>query len=191
MAGMLTVACASPAANTANSTKVTNTTNTASVANTANTAPASANNAVANTQGGSQTFTHEAGGITFEVPAGWKSEPDGEQLTVSSPDDSIGIVFWVPAEGDFEAATKALGEELGKQVKNLKIDGEPKQDTHNGMPHAAITGSGQVEGQDILFSADLLQAKKPIIVLTFGSAENLKKHEADYMKLVNSIKKIG
>ncbi len=138
-----------------------------------------------------KTYTHEEGGITFDLPAGWKAEPDGDQLTVSPAGGGVGVVFWVTEEEDFDAATKALGAELGKQIKNLKFDGEPKEDTHNGMEHASVTGSGQVNGQDILFSADILQAKKPVIVLTFGSSDNLHKHAEDYSKLVKSIKKVG
>jgi predicted Zn-dependent protease len=138
-----------------------------------------------------KTYTHEGAGVTFDLPAGWKAEPDGDQLTVSPEDESIALVFWVTEEDDFDAAAKALGEELAKQVKNLKLDGEPKADKHNGMDHAAVTGSGQVEGKDIVFSADILEAKKPLIVLTFGSMENLQKHAAEYSKLVKSIKKVG
>jgi predicted Zn-dependent protease len=138
-----------------------------------------------------KTFTHEGAGVTFELPAGWTAEPDGEQLTVAPADESIALVFWVTEEDDFDAAAKALGAELAKQIKNLKLDGEPKADTHNGMGHAAVTGSGQVDGKDVLFSADILEAKKPLIVLTFGSMENLQKHSADYSKLVKSIKKVG
>jgi hypothetical protein len=138
-----------------------------------------------------KTYTHEAGGITFDLPDGWKAEPDGDQLTVSPAAGGIGVTFWVTEEDDFDAASKALGEELGKQVKNLKFDGEPKSDTHNGMEHASVSGSGQINGKDILFSADLLQAKKPVIVLTFGAAEGIQKYGADYSKLVKSIKKVG
>jgi hypothetical protein len=141
--------------------------------------------------GADETFTHEAGGIQFNLPSGWKSEPDGELLTVSAPDDSITMVFWVTEAGDFEAATEALDTELAKQIKNLKFDGEPKEGKHNGMPHASVSGSGQVEGQDIAFSADLLMAKKPVIILTFASPENFEKHGSSYMKLVKSIKKVG
>ncbi|HWW76766.1 MAG TPA: hypothetical protein VNZ44_15315 [Pyrinomonadaceae bacterium] len=138
-----------------------------------------------------KSYTHEAGGITFELPAGWKAEADGDQLTVSPAGGGIGVVFWVTEENDFDAATKALGEELGKQIKNLKFDGDPKEDTHNGMEHASVSGTGQIEGKDVLFSADILQAKKPVIVLTFGVADELHKHAEDYSKLVKSIKKVG
>lgn len=138
-----------------------------------------------------ETFKHEAGGIQFNLPDGWKSKPDGELLTVSAPDDSITMVFWVTEADDFEAATEALDQELTKLIKNLKFDAEPKEGKHNEMPHASVTGSGQVEGQTIAFSADLLMARKPVIILTFASPENFEKHGSSYMKLVKSIKKVG
>jgi predicted Zn-dependent protease len=142
-------------------------------------------------QSDGKTFTHEGAGVTFDLPAGWTAEPDGDQLTVAPEDESVAIVFWVTEEDDFDSAAKALGAELAKQIKNLKLDGEPKADTHNGMSHAAVTGSGQVDGKDVIFSADILEAKKPLIVLTLGSLENLQKHSAEYSKLVKSIKKVG
>lgn len=183
--GALSLACGAPTtnANSTNVAKAVNTSNTANAASASNTAATPA----ATTQ--AETYTHKEGGITFEIPNGWKAEPDGDQLTVAPPDDSIGVVFWVTKEDDFEAAANALGEELGKTIKNLKLDGDTKEDTHNGMPHASVSGSGQMEGENVVFSADLLQAKKPIIVLTFASPENFKKHADDYMKLVKSIKK--
>ncbi len=138
-----------------------------------------------------KTFTHEEGGITFTLPAGWKAEPNGSQITASPEEGGISIAFWVTEEDDFEAASEAVGEELGKMLKNIKLDGEGKEDTHNGMPHASYSGSGQIEGHDVLFSADLLQAKKPVIVLTFGVAGQLEKHAAAYSQLVKSIKKVG
>ncbi|MBV9928392.1 MAG: hypothetical protein JOZ96_25475 [Acidobacteria bacterium] len=142
-------------------------------------------------QSETKTFTHEAGGITFELPAGWKAEPDGEQITASPAEGGISIVLWVTKEEDFEDAAKALGEELGKQIKNLKFDGEPKPGTHNGMEYESVKGSGQIEGEEIVFSADLLAAKKPVIILSFGTADGLQKHAAEYGQLVKSIKKIN
>jgi hypothetical protein len=138
-----------------------------------------------------RTFTHEGAGVTFELPAGWEAEPDGEQLTVAPAGGGVSLVFWVPEEDDFDAASRALGEELAKQIQDLKFDGEPKADKHNGMDHAAVSGSGKVGGKEILFSADILEAKKTLIVLTFGTAEGFQKHQAGYVGLVRSIKRVG
>ena len=138
-----------------------------------------------------KTYTHEEGGIQFDAPDGWKSEAEGDQITVSAPDDSISIVFWVPEADTFDAALEALEEELEKMVKNIKLDGEAKSDTHNGMKHAGLTGSGKIEGADVLWSVDLLMAKKPVIALTFASPGNFEKQAEAYSKLVKSIKKVG
>jgi hypothetical protein len=136
-----------------------------------------------------QIYTHEKSGVIFEVPSDWKTEPDGEQLSVSSDDESLVLVFWVPAEGTFDAAVEALDEELAKTIQKMKADGEVKVDTHNGMRHAGQSGTGEIEGRNILWSVDMLQAKKPVIILTFAAPGQMEKHAEDYSKLVKSIRK--
>jgi len=138
-----------------------------------------------------QTFTHKEAGIQFQVPKGWKAQPDGEVITVSSPDDGLQVVFWVPEENTFEAAVKALDAELGKTIKNIKTVGKPTQDTHNGMAHYEETGTGDVSGATIAWSVDVLAAKKPLMILTFAAPNLFEKHAADYGKLVESIKKVN
>lgn len=83
---------------------------------------------------GGETFTHSDAGVRFELPKGWKAKPDGEVITVSSADDGLQVVFWVPDEDTFDAAVKELDKELAKTIKNIKVVGKPNQDTHNGMP---------------------------------------------------------
>lgn len=155
--------------------------------NPAGTAAASASPVA---QGG-EFITHTGAGLRFDIPAGWKAEADGERYDLESADGEIVVTFWVPAEAQFEDAARAVGEELSRQIEDLKFDGEPREDTHNGMGHVAITGSGKSEGKEVAFSADLLQATKPVIVLTFGPRDAFRKHRDDYSRLVNSIKKIG
>jgi predicted Zn-dependent protease len=185
---LLSAACSTPATSNATASAGAKTANTAA---SSTPAAAAATPVAATTPAAGKAYTHASGGISFEVPAGWKEQQDGDQLTLSAPDDTISVVVWVTEEADFDASTKALGEELGKTFKNLKMDGEPKEDTYNGMAHASTGGSGQIEGQDMVFSADLLQAKKPVIVLTFASPDNFKKHQADYERFTKSIKKVA
>jgi len=141
------------------------------------------------TQGG-ETFTHSDAGVRFELPRGWKAKPDGEVITVSSADDGLQVVFWVPDEDSFEATVKDLDKELGKTIKNIKTAGKPTQDTHNGMAHYGENGTGEVEGTTIAWSVDVLGAKKPLIILTFAAPTLFEKHVDEYLKLVGSIKKI-
>lgn len=156
--------------------------------NSAGTAAASASPVA---QAGGEVITHTGAGLRFDVPPGWKSEADGERYDLESGDGQIVVTFWVPAEAQFEDAARAIGEELSTQIEDLQFDGEPREGTHNGMGHVAITGSGKSEGKEVTFSADLLQATKPVIVLTFGPRDAFRKHWDDYSRLVNSIKKVG
>lgn len=135
-------------------------------------------------------FTHSDAGVRFKLPKGWKAKPDGEVITASSADDALQVVFWVPAEADFEAAVKELDKELVKTIKNMKTVGKPSEDVLNDMPHYGETGTGDVEGTTIVWSVDVLGAKKPLIILTFAAPNLFEKHSSAYEELLNSIKKI-
>jgi predicted Zn-dependent protease len=137
-----------------------------------------------------RTFSHQEAGIQFELPKGWKAKPDGEVITVSTADDSLQMVFWVPDEDTFDAAVKDLDKELGKTVKNIKITDKGTSDTHNGMPHFSEGGSGQVGGTTIEWSVDVLAAKKIVIILTFAAPGVVEKHADEAVKFISSIKKI-
>jgi len=138
----------------------------------------------------SNVFTHKDAGVQFEVPKGWKAKPDGEVITVSSADDGVQAVFWVPDEDTFDAAVKELDKELSKTIKNVKTTSKSKEDKHNGMAHFEEAGTGEVDGVTIAWSVDVLGAKKPLIILTFAAPNLFEKHADEYMKLVGSIKKI-
>jgi hypothetical protein len=136
-----------------------------------------------------ETFRHREAGVQFDVPNGWKAKPDGEVITVSTADDSLQMVFWVPEEDTFEAAVKALDKELEKTIKNVKTSGKPTEDTHNGMPHFSESGTGEVGGITIEWSVDVLAAKKVVIILTFAAPGIVEKHAAEAAKFISSIKK--
>jgi hypothetical protein len=138
-----------------------------------------------------QTFTHPDAGVQFELPKGWKAKPDGEVITASSADEGLQVVFWVPDEATFDAAVKELDKELSKTIKNMKTEGKPTQDTHNGMPHYEEAGTGVVNGATIAWSVDVLGAKKPLIILTFAAPNLYEKNAEAYGRLIMSIKKIG
>jgi predicted Zn-dependent protease len=136
-----------------------------------------------------RSFSHKDAGIEFTLPKGWKAKPDGEVITVSSADDAVQMVFWVPDADTFDAAVKELDKELSKTVKNTKITSKGKQDTHNGMSHYGESGTGEVEGATIAWSVDVLAAKKPVLILTFAAPELLEKNATELVKLIDSIKK--
>ena len=137
-----------------------------------------------------EVFRHEAAGIKFTLPAGWKAKPDGEEITVSTADDTLQMVFWVPDEDTLDDAVKDLGNELGKTIKNIKNTGKEARDTHNGMPHYSASGTGEVEGTTIEWSVDVLAAKKVVIILSFAAPGAWEKHSNSAAKFIDSIRKI-
>jgi predicted Zn-dependent protease len=138
-----------------------------------------------------ETFRHAAAGIQFDVPDGWKAEPEGEMITVSSPDDTFNMFFMVTEGDTLKEAADALDEELAKIVKNAKLSGEPKEDKHNGMDHFSQSGTGEVEGVKAELSVDILMAKKPVIILTFAAAGQYEKHVEAAAQLIASIKRMS
>lgn len=136
-----------------------------------------------------RSFSHKAAGVEFELPKGWKAKPDGEVITVSTADDSLQMVFWVPEEDTFDAVVKDLGKELGKTIKNVKVTDKGTADTHNGMPHFSEGGTGEVDGTTIEWSVDVLAAKKVVIILTFAAPGVAEKHAEEAAKFISSIKK--
>lgn len=137
-----------------------------------------------------KVFTHKEAGVQFELPKGWKAKPDGEVITVSTADDSLQMVFWVPDEDTFAAAVKDLDNELGKTIKNIKTTDKGTSDTHNGMPHFSEGGTGEVNGSTIEWSVDVLAARKIVIILTFAAPGVAEKHADEAVKFITSIKKI-
>jgi predicted Zn-dependent protease len=135
-------------------------------------------------------FSHQEAGVQFELPRGWKAKPDGEVITVSTPDDSLQMVFWVPDEDTFDAAVKDLDKELSKTIKNIKMTDKGTSDKHNGMPHFSAGGTGTVNGATIEWSVDVLAAKKVVVILTFAAPGIAEKHADEAVQFINSIKRI-
>jgi hypothetical protein len=154
-------------------------------------APAAAGTEVkpVGTAGGDNVYSHAEGGVQFVVPASWKVEADGEVLTLTTADGSLSVVLWVPQEGTVKEALNALDAELGKIIKNIKPSGEPEKSTLNGMTTYSVVGTGVVDGVSIEWSGHLIQARKPLIALSFAAPGAYEKHEKDVDAFVRSIKK--
>ena len=135
-------------------------------------------------------FSHSEAGVQFELPKGWKAKPEGQVITVSTADDSLQMVFWVPDENTFDAAVKDLDKELSKTIKNIKTTDKGTSDKHNGMPHFSQGGTGDVDGTTIEWSVDVLAAKKVVIILTFAAPGIAEKHADEAVQFINSIRKI-
>lgn len=197
----LSAGCSKNANSTNGTTTTTNTTNTTSkvteptTSRTMPTPPASSTPAPSTAgqtspSGAGETFTHPDAGVQFTLPAGWTSKAEGEKVIATSEHEAVSVVLWVPRGDDFDKATDELMQQLDNVIKNPKITSPGKESTHNGMRAYTAGGTGQVNGQAILWEVDILQAKKPFFVVTFAAPDMFKMHQADYQQLLASLKPV-
>ncbi len=165
-------------------TKLPTTTATASSTPTGSTAGPSS------PSGAGETFTHPDAGVQFTLPAGWTSKAEGEKVIATSEHEAVSVVLWVPRGDDFDKATDELMQQLDNVIKNPQITSPGKESTHNGMRAYTAGGTGQVNGQSILWEVDILQSKKPFFVVTFAAPDMFKMHQADYQQLLASLKPV-
>lgn len=180
-----TLACGgktAPAPSNANAAKPTNT-NAVPAANTNTTAAATP------TEDG-ELFRHEEGGLSFVVPKGWKFEPEGDTGVITAPDETLAIFVMVSDKGSLDDAVKALDEEIGKTIKNIKITNDARQQDVNGMPGVSVGGTGETDGEAVEWSVDIIEAKKPVIFLSVANAAGNKAHAGNFQKFAASIKKL-
>jgi hypothetical protein len=137
-----------------------------------------------------EVYTIKEAGLQFDVPQGWKVQVDKENNTVLlSVDDGAVTVTFLP-EDKFEDVVAGMKSSLKEKVPDLKSDGEPKQDTHNGMIHISESGTGSLTKIPVIWSIDVLKATRTVTILTFGIKKNMEEHIDDYLKIVNSLKKV-
>ena len=133
--------------------------------------------------------TIKEAGLQFELPKGWKAETqENGNIFVSFEDGAISATFVV--QDEYAEVVSGMKSGLKERVTDLKSDGEPKEDTHNGMTHISESGSGFLKGVKVTWSIDVLKAGKNVTILTFGIDTNMKARAAEYETFVLSIKKM-
>jgi hypothetical protein len=198
LAAILFAGCSKSETNT-NSSNTSNTKVSASPATTTTTttstpAPTSDNSSSSSdsstSSGEGHPFTHQEGGIQFVAPPSWKAKNEGETLIVSTQDDALSVLFWVPKGDDFNKAIGDLQGQLEKVIKNLKVTSPGHETTHNGMRAYTGSGTGEVNGEQIVWEVDILQAKKPVFVVSMAAPAESGKHAGEYKQLLASLKRV-
>ena len=136
-----------------------------------------------------EVYAIKEAGLQFSIPKGWKVEKqDNGNVVLSFEDGKASVTFVI--EDNYADVVTGMKSGLKEKLTDLKADGDAKQDTHNGMTHIEETGSGTMEGVKITWSIDVLKATKNVTILTFGVDKVITAHVDDYVKFVDSIKKI-
>jgi hypothetical protein len=136
-----------------------------------------------------ETFSHEEGGIQFDVPDEWDVEVKEEVLTLSTPDGTVVFSFWVPETDTVEDAFDAMSEEMESLIDDPDVTHEGESEL-NGMPVYEIRGTGKLKGTPTEWSFSLVIAKKPIIVLILSNPDRWEKNRPAVERFAESIRKM-
>ncbi len=192
LAAAFFVGCSKTETNTNSSNTGNSNTKTSSASTPApTTTPATTNDSASSSSDAGEVFTHQEGGLQFTAPANWKSKKDDDALTVMTADDTLSVVFWVPKGDDFNQAVDDLSKQLDSVIKNSKLTSPGQETTHNGMKAYTASGTGEVDNEQIVWEVDILQAKKPVFVVSFAAPAQFSKHAGEYKQLLASIKKVN
>ncbi|HXM50590.1 MAG TPA: hypothetical protein VN956_22300 [Pyrinomonadaceae bacterium] len=137
-----------------------------------------------------RVLTNPEAGLQFELPRGWKATEKGDDMLISTADETVQIDFWIPDEETFDLALRGLDKDLGKIIKNVKITDRGTSDTHNGMRHFSTSGTGTVNGRRCEWSVDVLDAKKVALILSFWAPGLADRHASEGEQFFTSIKKM-
>jgi hypothetical protein len=139
---------------------------------------------------GNNVFTHEKGGIRFEKPDGWSHEADGDTLTMLAPDHAISIVITVAKKSKVDEAVSEIDSELSSVMTDIKATSKAHQTNVNGMDALTIEGTGKIQGTPVTWAVDLLDARRPVFVITFGRQDEWADHEEEYVTFAKSIHRV-
>ncbi len=129
------------------------------------------------------TITHKRARVSIDVPEDWKSQTNGDQITLMDQHENVAVTFVVVDAGAVKTALKAAGRELEKRITKLTF-GKPEDVTINTMSGVMATGDGRLNGTDIdllLMVLDTPSDDKDLLIIALGEDAKLAKHKDEVM----------
>ena len=130
--------------------------------------------------------------IQYEIPAGWRTEEHTDALQITSPDGGVSIIIGLAVNDNTEAMIVGLKDYLKQDYTNFKVGGDLQKESINDLRALIENGSGETsEGVMEWNIVVLIGGKRPLIAFTVAEQKAFKNSQADYIKLVQSIKKVN
>jgi 3D (Asp-Asp-Asp) domain-containing protein len=123
-------------------------------------------------------------------PDKWNISKDQTTVTITDPADEAALMFLTIPGEKLDEALNALDAQIAKIATDVAVTGKPSEQTINGMKVVVVDAKGKVKGKKVDISAALVLRPNKKLMLMFGMVESskLKKHEADLVKVVGSLK---
>ena len=130
--------------------------------------------------------------IQYEIPAGWRTEQHTDATQITSPDGGVSIIIGLAVNDNTEAMIVGLKDYLKQDYTNFKVGGDLQKESINDLRALIENGSGETsEGLMEWNIVVLIGGKRPLIAFTVAEQKAFKTSQADYIKLVQSIKKVN
>ncbi len=130
--------------------------------------------------------------VQYEIPLGWRTESHKDALQITSPDGGVSIIIGLAVNDNTEAMIVGLKEYLKKDYQNFKAGGDLQKETINNLRAMIENGSGETsEGLMEWNIVLLIGGKRPVIAFTVAEQKAFRNSQGDYIKLVQSIKKVN
>jgi hypothetical protein len=136
------------------------------------------------------TITHKSAQVKMELPDGWKSERDGETLTLSDKAGDVGISMVTVDDTYIHDAIKNVKKALKDKISKLTFT-EPKKQDINGMNALVFDGDGFLGDTNVDLAIVVLDAPpkdKDLLIIAIAADEALAKHKHEIIGIFDSIK---
>jgi hypothetical protein len=138
-----------------------------------------------------ETWIDEPGGYQFTTPKGWTTDndDDGVYSRLTSPDETIIIDVYTSEVDEVEGAAENLGKSLATTFTNFKLGEGKDLKTDDGMDVWTAPATGQFEGEEMKIFVAILAAKKPVIIVLYGTPESVAANDAAIGTFFDSIRR--
>jgi predicted Zn-dependent protease len=130
-------------------------------------------------------------GLQYEIPQGWRTQSHKDAMQITSPDGGVSIIIGLATNDNTEGMIAGLKEYLKKDYQNFKAGNDLQKETINELRAVIENGSGETsEGVMEWNIVMLIGGKRPVIAFTVAEQKAFRNSQGDYIKLVQSIKKV-
>jgi hypothetical protein len=133
---------------------------------------------LATTPAFADSLTYKKARVTIDVPENWKSQRDGDVITLSDKRDDVAITFVTVNSGAIKEATRAAKDALRQKIRNLTFS-EPESITINGMSGFGFSGDGYLGDKNIdlaLLVLDTPSDEVDLLVIAIGEDAKIARH---------------
>lgn len=139
----------------------------------------------------SNVLTHEDAQIQITVPTSWTQEPEGDVMTITSPDKEMAVVFMILHPKDKDKVLEEMDASLEKSVGEItwENDGNAKAEEINGMKCDEWIGVAKSGVQVDCIALDT-PSGKVLGIYWLDTPESEKKFAAEIETIVRGLKPI-